>query len=91
MNKNTEVYKISDKRFKFQYDGNFKNLSKFKKSVCDITLSINPLAWYILNGTVKVKPRERGLQGGYEQCGKLPTEWQFLRKLLFCAAGAAPF
>ena len=51
MNKNTEVYKISDKRFKFKYDGNFKNLPKFKKSVCDITLSINPLAWYILNGT----------------------------------------
>ena len=81
MSKTTNAYKIPEKRFTIQYDGDFKKLSKFKTFVKDLLISVNPLAWQILEGTVPIKPRERGLAGGFVQRGTMTTEWEFLNGL----------
>ena len=39
------------------------------------------LFFHILEGTVSVKPRERGLTGGFVQKGTMKTEWDFLLEL----------
>ena len=81
MSKATKAYTIPEKRFTLKYDGDFKKLSKYKTFIKDLLISVNPLAWYILEGTVSVKPRERGLTGGFVQKGTMKTEWDFLLEL----------
>ena len=68
--------------YKRTYDGSFENFNKFSNELKIILKPKTSIAEYLLDGTVEVTKKERGLKASYRQKNKLLTSIELLHMVV---------